>query len=98
MVKHIYFNFRGQQYPATVHLSLQEDGCYIFAFLEDKTLIAEFGTDIDIHTDCEHVIPDRIANDAITSLKVAILEAVKLMPDFYNHKPQKLIIRSSRSN
>jgi hypothetical protein len=98
MVNHIHFNFRGQSYPATVHLSLQDDGCYIFTFLEDKALIAEFGSDIDIATDCIDVIPDHTTNDAITTLKVAILEAVKQLPEFHAQKPQKLIIRSSQLN
>jgi hypothetical protein len=81
----ILFQFQGKEYTAVVHLSLEQDGCYIFTFLNDTDLISEFGKDIDIHTDCEKVLPDRIFNDSITSLKVAILSAVKKMPQFLEH-------------
>lgn len=92
----IDFHFRGKLYAATVYLSLQEDGCYIFAFFKDKDLITEFGSDVDIHTDCMEVLPDKVTNDHVTALKTAILEAVKKLPQFQEQKSPKLIITSDR--
>jgi hypothetical protein len=86
----ILFHFQEKEYAAVVHLSLQKDGCCIFTFFEDKDLISEFGIDIDIHTDCEDVLPDHISNDRIISLKGAILNTVKKMPQFLEYRPKTL--------
>jgi hypothetical protein len=94
----ITFHFRGQAYTAKAHLSLQEDGCYIFTFLDDPDLIDEFGPDVDIATDCQQVLPDLVTNDNLTALKVAILEVVKALPAFGEQKPKKLIIRREQLN
>ncbi len=96
MVYPINFYFRGQAYTANAHLSLQEDGCYIFCIIEDKALIAEFGTDIDIHTDCDHVLSSKDTNDCIDALKTAILDAVKQLAQFQEQKPRKLFIRGKQ--
>ncbi len=88
----ISFHFQGKEYTAVVHLSIEQDGCYIFTFLNDTDLISEFGKDIDIHTDDEKVLPDRIFNDCITSLKIGILDAVKKMPQFLEHQSKRLSI------
>jgi hypothetical protein len=40
---------------------------HIFTFSEDNALIAKYGSDFDIATDCVNVIPDHTTNNAITS-------------------------------
>lgn len=82
MGNRILFHFKGKKYAALAHLSLQAEGCYIFSFLEDPDLVAEFGADIDIHTDCVEVLPDQTTNNDVTILKKAILDAVKELPEF----------------
>ena len=86
----ISFVFRGQEYTAKAHLSLQADGCYIFTFLQDSELIAEFGSDIVFETDCEVVLPGQVSNDKLLSLKTAILEAVKALPSFKEQRFRRL--------
>lgn len=90
----IFFHSKGKEYTAKAHLSLQEDGCYVFAFLEDD-LIIEFGPDVDIETDCVTVVPDSSNNDSVTALKAAILEAVKKLPQVEAQVPKKLLIKAT---
>lgn len=98
MGNRILFQFKGKEYTAIVQLSLQEDGCYIFTFLQDPELISLYGSDIDITTDCVDVLYDHIINDEISALKIAILEAVKQLPAFHQQKPKKLVIRAEQLN
>lgn len=86
MEHQINFTYKEQIYPAKVVLSLQDDGCYVFCIIQDSQLIREFGSDIDIPTDGELVLPDRIIGKEVIEFKTAILEAVKKIPEFRNYQ------------
>lgn len=86
MKKPFSFPFMGKQREANVHISLQEDGCYLFTILQDKELIEHFGTDIDFETDGEKVIPHPSTTPSLVALQEAILNAAKRTPEFLIQK------------
>lgn len=98
MINTIRFRYRSKTYSAKVILSLEEDDCYIFAFLIDKELIDEFGRDIDITTDCYVASPEHMPYPKLEVLKNAILEAAKELDEFKQFKLKKLIIRKEQLN
>ncbi|RYE28947.1 MAG: hypothetical protein EOP48_33000 [Sphingobacteriales bacterium] len=51
MEKPLVFEFEGKKRLATVYISLQDDGCFLFTAVHDEEIIDRFGDDIDFELD-----------------------------------------------
>ncbi|GAA4341099.1 hypothetical protein [Flaviaesturariibacter amylovorans] len=89
------FFFEEKERRATVHISLQDDGCFIFTIVKDKEIVDRFGSDIDFEFDAgsEEIKAGRVADADLLNLKSAILGAVKVLPGFEQQKA-RLIVRA----
>ena len=56
--------------------------CYLFIDLQDNELIEEFGKEITIKTYFEMRLPKQTDYPALTFLRDAIFESIKVLPEF----------------
>ncbi|GAA4334495.1 hypothetical protein [Flaviaesturariibacter amylovorans] len=84
MDQQIRFEFDGKQRNATVHISLQDDGCYVFTMVRDPDLIECFGPDIDFEIDRNgHFVRSSISRSTdLLRLQSAILKATQKLPEY----------------
>lgn len=98
MESNLVFTFRNRQNTCNVCIDNSEYPCFIFVTLDEKSLIEEFGEELTIKTDCEKLLVRNDDYTELVELRQAILDAVKLMPEFMVGKTRFLKLWESQSS
>ncbi|HZH66230.1 MAG TPA: hypothetical protein VEY10_15135 [Flavisolibacter sp.] len=76
------FIFRNTAYRCAIYFDTSVAPCYVFAVLDDKELIKEFGEDVSIKTDFKTRLPKQDDYQDLVVLREVIFDAVKGLPEF----------------
>ena len=78
----VSFHFRGKQYSCLAFIDTSESPWYIFTILADGDLIQEFGEEITLKTDGNHLLPRSDDFTKLVELRRALFEAISASPRY----------------
>lgn len=82
MEKTFSFQFEGKERLAELHISLQDEGCFLFTIIKDQDIINRFGEDIDFEIRDNELHPHYVNDSPLHGLQSVILNAAKKLPEY----------------
>ncbi|MDB5196459.1 MAG: hypothetical protein JWP88_830 [Flaviaesturariibacter sp.] len=76
------FILNGEACTCDIFVDNTENPCLVFVVLHGAGLVANFGEEITIKTDCESLLPRRDDMPRLTHLRQAILDALLKRPEW----------------